>query len=185
MYERGGGYHLAGRALGEVVHDGRQARSTRAAGGSCLERSWTGTPWAAISAAIEHVGVEDAPVYGFACFDLAAQIGTGTSPVDQDATFAHMIVPGLEVEISAGRGWCVRWSPRSSTRWPARRTGCGAPTPPGGAVRPSTCAPLGAARRVRARHDAHRHTESRWTAAHLDVASAADVAAAYTLTTGG
>jgi hypothetical protein len=45
--------------------------------------------------------------------------------------------------------------------------------------------PLDAARWVRARHDAHRHTESRWTAAHLDVASAADVAAAHTLTTGG
>lgn len=103
MYERGGRYHLAGLAQGEIVVDARRVRSTRTADGSCAETSWTGTPWAGITAAIERVGVEGARVYGFACFDLAAQIGTGAPPADGDETLAHMIVPGLEVELGAGR----------------------------------------------------------------------------------
>ncbi|MBN9100007.1 MAG: cupin domain-containing protein [Pseudonocardia sp.] len=43
---------------------------------------------------------------------------------------------------------------------------------------------LDAARWVRTHHDVRHHSESRWTVAHLDVASAADVAAAHALTTG-
>ncbi|MFC4946632.1 salicylate synthase [Pseudonocardia sp. GCM10023141] len=103
MYERGGRYHLAGRAEGEVVVDGRQVRSTRAADGSRTNEDWTGTPWPEVSAAIDRVRFDGARVYGFACFDLAAQIGTGTAPAGRDETLAHMIVAGLEVELCAGR----------------------------------------------------------------------------------
>jgi len=103
MYERDGRYHLAGRVVGEVVVSSRQVRSARAEDGSCTNDDWTGAPWPELAAAVERVRFDGARVYGFACFDLAAQIGTGRAPADRDETLAHMIVPGLEVELSAGR----------------------------------------------------------------------------------
>ncbi|MCW2722482.1 hypothetical protein [Pseudonocardia sp.] len=80
--------------------------------------------------------------------------------------------PDCADEGPIGAVWC-----EANGLWGADTSGRGSPS--------QHLRPLDAARWVRARHDAHRHTESRWTAPHLDVASAADVAAAHTLTTGG
>jgi salicylate synthetase len=96
VYERPGRWTFAGGVLGEVVLDDGVAR-TRWADAEPSERSWSGTPSAALDEAFRGCPFAAWNAYGWIAFEFARG---ADRPAGQ--RLAHLVVPRTEVRIEGG-----------------------------------------------------------------------------------
>ncbi|WP_084496744.1 salicylate synthase [Nocardia amamiensis] len=92
VYERDRTWYLAGDPVGEVTVGAGWLRSTL---GGYIEETWTGTPWPRVRAALQRTPVTGWRAYGWACFELAHP-----ATADSSEVLAHLMVPGIELEIT-------------------------------------------------------------------------------------
>ncbi|MFC9331202.1 salicylate synthase [Kitasatospora sp. NPDC057015] len=91
VYERDGRWYVAGNPLGAIRVDARRVRSTF--DGST--RTWSGTPWGEVRAALAGVPAAGWNAYGWAGFELAS--GRSTAEI-----LCHLMVPSLELQVTCG-----------------------------------------------------------------------------------
>ncbi|MGK8522558.1 salicylate synthase [Nocardia asteroides] len=93
VYEQPGCWYVAGNPVGAVTV--RPGRLHSTLGGEHAE-SWSGNPWALIRAALDRAPIPRWRAYGWACFELYRP-----DTAAPDDILAHLMVPGVELEITA------------------------------------------------------------------------------------
>ncbi|WP_280195847.1 salicylate synthase [Nocardia farcinica] len=93
VYEQPGRWYVAGNPVGSVTV--RPGRLHCTLGGAHTE-TWSGSPWAQIRAALDRAPMPRWRAYGWAGFELHRP--RAAAP---DDVLAHLMVPGVELEITA------------------------------------------------------------------------------------
>ncbi|MEV3963363.1 salicylate synthase [Nocardia sp. NPDC050193] len=93
VYEQQGSWYVAGNPVGAITVGPRRLHSTL--GGTHTE-SWSGTPWPQVRAALARAPMPGWRAYGWACFELYRP-----ESARPDDVLAHIMVPGVELEITA------------------------------------------------------------------------------------
>ncbi|WP_229812741.1 salicylate synthase [Lentzea flava] len=98
LYEREGVWTVAGGVRGSVTLDASRIRTTWC--GEERSRPWRARPLDAIGAALASLPIADWNAYGWITFETALLASQGDVPA-RDHDLAHLIVPEIEVRISA------------------------------------------------------------------------------------
>lgn len=100
MYEQPGEWVFAADPLGSVELDAGELRTVWA--GETIARAWTGSPADAIDTALAELPLDGRNAFGWIGFEFCAYSLEATAHLNQRTPLAHLMIPRIEVRISAG-----------------------------------------------------------------------------------
>ncbi|MGW5314591.1 salicylate synthase [Nocardia thailandica] len=100
MYEQPGEWVFAADPLGSVELDAGELRTVWA--GETIARAWTGSPADAIGTALAELPLDGRNAFGWIGFEFCAYSLEATAHLNQRTPLAHLMIPRIEVRISAG-----------------------------------------------------------------------------------